>query len=149
MKYGHAVQGQESTKWRATMDQEMDSVRKNKTWRLTNRPVGRRVLKRKWVFKVKDELDQVGNNTMRHKARLCSTGNRQIEGLDFNEKFAPVAKFTTIGCILAMTAANEWELHQMDVKTAFLNGDLYEEVYIQQPEGYVDPTYPDKVCRLL
>jgi len=76
MKYGQAVQGQKSTKWRATMDQEMDSIRKNKTWRLTNRPVGRRVVKRRWIFKVKDELDQVGNNTMRHKARLCFTGNR-------------------------------------------------------------------------
>ena len=76
-------------------------------------------------------------------------GNRQIKGLDFNETFAPVAKFTTIRCILAMTAANGWELHQMDVKTAFLNGDLDEEVYMEQPDGHVDPTYPDKVCRLL
>jgi len=75
-------------------------------------------------------------------------GNRQINGLDFNETFAPAANFTTIRCILAMTAANGWELHQMDVKTAFLNGDLDEEVYMEQPEGYVDPTYPDKACRL-
>jgi len=75
-------------------------------------------------------------------------GNRQIKRLDFSETFAPVAKFTTIRCILAMTAANGWELHQMDVKTAFLNGDLDEEVYTEQPDGYVDPTYPDKVCRL-
>jgi len=76
-------------------------------------------------------------------------GNQQIKGLDFNETFAPVAKFTTIRCILAMTAANGWELHQMDVKTAFLNGDLDEEVSMEQPDGYVDPTYPEKVCRLL
>jgi len=75
-------------------------------------------------------------------------GNRQIKGLDFNETFAPVAKFTTIRCILAMTAANGWELHQMDVKTALLNGDLDEEVYMEQPDGYVDSTHPDKVCRL-
>jgi len=60
-----------------------------------------------------------------------------------------VAKFTTIRCILAMTPANGWELHQMDVKTAFLNGNFDEEVYMEQPDGYVDPTYPDKVCRLL
>jgi len=70
MTYGQAVQGQESTKWRALMDQEMDSIRRNKTWRLTNRPAGCRVLKGKWVFKVKDELDKVGNRTTRHKARL-------------------------------------------------------------------------------
>jgi len=76
-------------------------------------------------------------------------GIRQIKRLDFNETFAPVAKITIIRCILAMTAANRWELHQMDVKTAFLNGDLDEEVYMEQPDGYADPTYPDKVCRLL
>jgi len=87
------------------MDQEMGSIRKNKTWRLTDRPVRRRVLKGKWVFKMKDELDKVGNNTTRHKARLCFMGNRQIKELDFIETFAPVAKFTTMRCILAMTAA--------------------------------------------
>jgi len=75
--------------------------------------------------------------------------NRRIKGLDFNGTFAPVAKFTTIRCILVMTAANGWELHQMDFKSAFLNSDLDEEVYMEQPEGYVDLTYPDKVCRLL
>jgi len=107
------------------------------------------MLKGKWVFKVKDELDKVGNSTTRHKARLCFMGSRQIRRLEFNETFAPVANFTTIRCILAMTAANGWELHQMDVKTAFLNGELDEEVYMGQPEGYVDPTYPEKVCRLL
>jgi len=107
------------------------------------------VLKGKWVYKVKDELDKDGNNTTRHKARLCFMGNRQIKGLDFNETFAPLAKFNTIRCILAMTTANGWELHQMDVKTAFLNGDLDEEVYMEQPEGYVDPTHPEKVCQLI
>ena len=107
------------------------------------------MLKVKWVYKVKNKVDKNRNNTTRHKARLGFIGNRQIKGLDFNETFAPVAKFTTIRCILAMTAANGWEVHQMDVKTAFLNGDLDEEVYMEQPDGYVDPTYPDKVCRLL
>jgi len=93
------------------------------------------VLKGKWVYKVKNEVDKNGNNATRHKARLCFMGNRQIKGLDFNEKFAPVAKFTIIRCILAMTAANGWELHQMDVKTALLSGDLDEAVYMKQPDG--------------
>jgi len=75
--------------------------------------------------------------------------NRQIKGLDYNQTFAPVAKFTTIRCILAMTAANASELHQMDVKTAFHNGDPYEEVYMEQPDGYVDLACPNKVSRLL
>jgi len=131
------------------MDEKMEAIRKNKTWRLTDRPAIRRVLKGKWVYKVKNDVDNNGNHTTRHKARLCFMENRQIKGLDFNETFAPVAKFTTIRCILAMTAANGRELNQMDVKTAFLNGDLDEEVNMEQPDGYVDPTYPHKVCRLL
>jgi len=101
------------------------------------------------VFTVEDELDKVGKNTKRHRARLCFMGNRHIKGLEFNETFAPVAKFTIIRCILEMTAANEWELHRMDVKTAFLNGDFDEEVYMAQPDGYVNQTYSDKVFRLL
>jgi len=92
------------------------------------------------VYKVNNEVGNSGNNTTRHKARLCFMGNRQIKGLDSNETLEPVAEFTTIRCVLAMTAANGWELHQMDVKMAFLNGDLDEEVYIEQPDGYVDPT---------
>jgi len=78
------------------MDEEMEAIRKNKTWRLTDRTASRHVLKGKWVYKVKKEVDKNGNNTTRHKARLCVMGNRQIKGLDFNETFAPVAKFTTI-----------------------------------------------------
>jgi len=131
------------------MDEEMEAICKNKTWRLTDRPASRRVLKGKWVYNIKNEVDKNGTSTTRHKMRLRFMGNRQIKGLDLNETFAPVAKITTIRCILAMTAANGWELHQMDVKTAFLNGDLDEEIYMEQPDVNVDPTYPDKVCRLL
>jgi len=94
--YEQANQGQESAKWQIAMDEEMEAIRKNKTWRLTDRPASRRVLKGKWVYKVKNEVDKNGNNTTRHKARLCFMGNRPIKGLDFNETFAPVAKFTTI-----------------------------------------------------
>jgi len=103
--------------WKMAMDEKMEAIRKNKTWSMTDRPASRRVLKSKWVYKVKNEIDKNGNNTTRHKARLCFMGNRQIKRLDFNETFAPVAKFTTFRCILAITAANGWELHHMDVKT--------------------------------
>jgi len=127
----------------------MEAIRKFKTWRLTDRPASRRVLKGKFYYKVKNEVDMKGKITTRHKARLCFMGNRQIKEPDFDETFVPVAKITTIRCILVMTAGNGWELHQMDVKTAFLNRALDEEVYMEQPDGYVDPTYPDKVCRLL
>jgi len=78
------------------MDEEMEAIRKNKTWRLTDRRASRRVLKGTWVYQVKNEDDKNGDNTTRHKARLCFMGNLQIKGLDFNETFAPVANFTTI-----------------------------------------------------
>jgi len=78
------------------MDKEMEAIRKTKTWRLTDRPASRCVLKGKWVYKVKNEVDKKGNNTTLHMTRLCFMGNRQIKGLDFNETFAPVAKVTTI-----------------------------------------------------
>jgi len=146
--YVQAVQGQESAKWQIALDEEMKAIRQNKTWRLTNRPASRRVLKGKWAYKIKNEVHKNENNKTRHRARLCFMGNRQINGLDFNETFAPAAKVTTILCILAMTAASGWKLHQMDVKTAFLNGDLDKEVSMEQPDGYVNPTYPDKVWRL-
>jgi len=147
--YAQAGQGQEWAKWQIAMDEEMEAIRRNKTWRLTDRPASRRVLKGKWVHKFKNEVDKNGHNTTKQKTRLCFMGNRQVKVLDFNETFAPVAKFTTIRCILAMTAATGWELRQLDVKTAFLNGDLDDEVNMEQPDGYVDPTCPDKGCRLL
>jgi len=131
------------------MDEEMEAIGQKKTWRLTDCPASRRELKGKWVYNVNNEVEKNGNSTTRHKAPLCFMGNLPIRELDFNETFAPVAKFTTIRCILAMRAANGWELHQMDVKTAFLSGDLDKEVYMEQPDGYVDPMYPYKVCRLL
>jgi len=149
LTYVQAVQGQESAKWQIAIDEEMEAIRKNKTWRLTDLPASRRVLQGKWVYKVTNEVDKNGNNTTRHKARLCFMGNRQIKGLDLNKTFAPVANFTTMRCILVMTAANGWELHPMDVETAFLNEDLDEEVYMEQPDGFVDPKYPEQVRRLL
>jgi len=149
MTYVPAVQGQESAKWRTAMDEQMEAIRKNKTWRLTDRPASLRVLKGNWVDKVKNEVEKNGKNTTRHKARLSFSGNWQIKGLDFNVTFAPVAKFTTIQCSLAMTAAIGWELHRMDIKTAFLNGDLEEEVSIEYPDGFVNPTCPYKVCCLV
>jgi len=120
------------------MDQEMEAIRRNPTWRLTNRPVSRRVLKRNWVYKFKREVDKNGNSAARHKTHLCFMGNRQIKGLDFKETFAPAAKSSTIRCILAMTAANECKLSHKNVETASVNGVLEEEVYMEHPDGYVD-----------
>jgi len=115
MTDGKAVQMQEAAKLRNAMDQKVKAIRRNTAWRSTDRAVGRRVLKSKWVYKVKDGLDENGNNTHRHKARLCFMGTRQNKGLNFNDTFARVAKSTSIRFILALTAARVWELQQMDV----------------------------------
>jgi hypothetical protein len=92
-----------------------------------------RVVSSKWVFRIKETVDR---KIERFKARLCTRGISQVHGIDYDETFAPVAKFQSIRIILAITASQDLELDQMDVKTAFLYGELEEEVYMEQPEGY-------------
>ncbi|GKD56078.1 retrovirus-related pol polyprotein from transposon TNT 1-94 [Tanacetum coccineum] len=99
----------------------------------------------KWIYKVK--LDEYGD-VLKNKARLVAKGFRQEEGLDFEESFAPVARLKAIRIFLANVASKNMTDYQMDVKTAFLNGELKEEVYVHQPEGFVDPERPHHVYRL-
>ncbi|GKE27792.1 retrovirus-related pol polyprotein from transposon TNT 1-94 [Tanacetum coccineum] len=99
----------------------------------------------KWIYKVKlDKYDDVLNN----KARLVAKGYRQENGIDFEELFAPVARIEAIRIFIANAASKNMTIYQMDVKTAFLNGELKKEVYVIQPEGFVDPNYPTHVYRL-
>jgi hypothetical protein len=97
------------------------------------------------VYKVKHNAD---GSVSRYKARLVAKGYAQTYGIDYEETYSPVAKMTTIKAIIAMVAAKGWSLHRMDVKNAFLHGDLQEEVYMEHPPGYVDQTHPNLVCRL-
>ena len=96
-------------------------------------PVGRRAIGCKWVFKIKRRAD---GSIDRYKARLVAKGYSQLYGIDFTETFAPVVRFSSLRAILAIAAAADYEIHQMDVKTAFLNGDLDEDIYMEQPEGH-------------
>ena len=131
--------------WRAAMQLEMDAVKENRTWELADLPRGHRAITLKWVFKLKrDEAGKI----IKHKARLVARGFLQQEGVDFDDAYAPVARMESVRLILALAAQKGWCVHHMDVKSAFLNGDLKEEVYVQQPPGFVIPGTEGKVLRL-
>ena len=142
--YQEAVGGEESDLWRKSMDEEMRSLLENGTWELVEKPEGVKPVPMKWVYKIK--RDALGN-VERYKSRLVAKGYLQRQGIDFEEVYAPVSKHTTLRALLAVVAARDLELHQLDVKTAFLNGELEEEIYMQQPQGY-EQGGPGVVCLL-
>jgi hypothetical protein len=131
--------------WIRAMNEELDQIEKNNTWELVPRPENNNVIGSKWVFKNKmNEKGQV----VRNKARLVCKGYAQVEGQDFDETFAPVVRLEAIRMFLAYSYHKNFKVYQMDVKSAFLNGDLEEEVYMEQPEGFSLTDNPNYVCKL-
>ncbi|GJY42557.1 retrovirus-related pol polyprotein from transposon TNT 1-94 [Tanacetum coccineum] len=122
-----------------------ESLTDLQVWELVDKPFGKNVIKLKWLWKNKKDEDQT---VIRNKARLVAKGYAQEEGIDFDESFAPVARLEAVRIFVAYAAHKSFPIYQMDVKTAFLNGPLKEEVYVAQPDGFVDPDHPDKVYRL-
>ena len=140
-----AHKGQHSKQWKEATDAEYSSLLENNTWELVKRPKYRRAIGCKWVFRVKHD----GHGTVeRFKGRLVAQGYSQKYGIDYEETFAPVARFSSIRTLLAYAAEQSLLVHQMDVVTAFLNGDLKEEIYMEQPPGYAKPGQEDLVCKL-
>ena len=135
----------EDPKWRAAMQEELAMIDKNQTWKLVKRPEHKRVIGVKWVFRTKLNADGSIN---KHKARLVVKGYAQIFGVDFFDTFAPVARQDTIRMLLAIAAQKGWKISHLDVKSAFLNGLLEEEIYVEQPEGFVVKGHEDKVYLL-
>jgi hypothetical protein len=127
------------------MKAELDAIIQNKTWEYSDLPADHKAIGLKWVFKVKRDL---AGNVVKHKARLVVKGYSQVQGVDFDDVFAPVARLETVRVLLALAAQGEWEVHHMDVKSAFLNGNLKEDVYVLQPPGFSDPKAPRKVLKL-
>ncbi|XP_034678880.1 uncharacterized protein LOC117909087 [Vitis riparia] len=119
-------------KWKAAVDEEVRELEKNGTWEITDLPRGKKPVGCKWIFTVKYKAD---GNVDRYKARLVAKGFTQSYGIDYQETFAPVAKLNTVRVLLSLAANLDWSLHQLDVKNAFLNGDLEEEVYMDIPAG--------------
>jgi hypothetical protein len=141
--YREAMEGPERANWQKAIGEELFSLVKNNTWSLTKLPPGRRAIASKWVFKKKVNA----NGTIRYKARLVIKGCQQRAGIDFEETFAPVAMLKTVRVLLALAAFYDWEIHHVDVITAFLNPALKEEVYMEQPEGSKHE-HDCRVCKL-
>ncbi|GJS22369.1 retrovirus-related pol polyprotein from transposon TNT 1-94 [Tanacetum coccineum] len=131
--------------WIEAMQEELHQFDRLQVWELVDKPFGKNVIKLKWLWKNKKDEDQT---VIRNKARLVAKGYAQEEGIDFEESFAPVARLEAVRIFVAYAAHKSFLIYQMDVKTAFLNGPLKEEVYVAQPDGFVDPDHPDKVYRL-
>jgi len=126
------------------MNDEMDSLLSNHTWELADLPKEKKALHNKWVYRIKEEPD----GSKRYKARLVVKGFQQKEGVDYTEIFSPVVKMVTIRTVLGLVAQEDLHLQQMDVKTAFLHGDLDEEIYMKQPEGFEIKGKESLVCKL-
>ena len=131
--------------WKEAIQDEMDSIINNNTWELSDLPPGCKALGNRWIFKRKIKVD---GSIDKFKARLVIQGFRQKEGIDYFDTYAPVARTSTIRLLIALAAIHNLVIHQMDVKTAFLNGELDEEIYMKQPEGFVVPGCENKVCKL-
>lgn len=137
-----AMNNDDADKWLTAMNEEIASHEQNNTWSLVDLPAGRKPIKAKWVFKIKT----VENEPVRFKARLVAKGCGQKYGVDYTETFAPVVRHNTIRFLMAMAVKREMKVYQMDVITAFLQGDLNEEIFMLQPEKFNDGT--QRVCKL-
>ena len=143
--FSQALRSGSSQHWKAAMEKEFSSLMKHGTWDLVDLPEDANLVGSKWVYKTKRNAD---GTIDKHKARLVAQGYTQEEGIDYNEVFAPVAKYKSIRTILAIANQLDLEVHQMDVCSAFLNGVLEEDIYMKQPEGFVSEKFPRKVCKL-
>nr|GEY85694.1 Gag-Pol polyprotein [Tanacetum cinerariifolium] len=131
--------------WIESMQEELRQFDRLDVWELVDRPLCTNVINLKWLWKNKRDEE---NTVIRNKSRLVAKGYAQKEGVNFEESFAPVARLEAVRLFIAYAVHNPFTIYQMDVKTAFLYGPLKEEVYVNQPDGFVNPYHPDQVYRL-
>ncbi|GKD19566.1 retrotransposon protein, putative, ty1-copia subclass [Tanacetum coccineum] len=137
--YKAAMLDSESNKWINAMNAEIQSMIDNMVWVLVDLPPGCKTVGSKWIFKKKTDMDGIVHT---YKARLVAKGYTQLYGVDYKETFSPFAEIRAIRILISIAAYYDYEIWQMDVKTAFLNGYLDEDIYMVQPEGFVDPNHP-------
>ena len=139
------INGPDGDKWKEAMQLEIDALLKNGTWDLVPPPSDRNIITNKWVLTKKFDAHGV---LLRLKARLVARGFSQVQGIDFNDTFAPTLKVVPLRLIFAISAGLNLELHHLDIETTFLHGDLDEEIYMEQPPYFIDPKHPYDVCKL-
>ena len=143
--YEEAIKGPESAQWRQAMDEEIRAMKSHKVWTLVKPTSNQKLIKCRWVFRKK--FDQNGD-LKGYKARLVAQGYSQTHGIDYNDTFSPVIRFETLRSIIAYSLKHDLKLQSMDVSSAFLNGNLEEQLYMCQPEGYFDNSKSNYVCKL-
>ena len=143
--YEEALEDVDVQEWKKAMDREMESMGSNSVWSLIESPKGVKPIGCKWIYKRKRGLD---GKVETFKARLVAKGYTQKEGIDYDETFSPVAMLKSVWILLVVAAALDYEIWQMDVKTAFLNGELEEDIYMQQPKGFIALGQEHMVCKL-
>eukprot|EP00253_Pinus_taeda_P004894 PITA_04894 len=144
-RFQEAIEGSKSDKWKAAMKDEMMALGKNDTWDLVELPKDMNTVGCKWVFKLKRAVNDTED---RYKARLVAKGFSQKADIDFHEIFSPAVKIVSVKIVLALVALLDLELQQLDVKTAFLHGDLDEEIYMEQLEGFFQHRNEKFFCKL-
>lgn len=143
--YSDAMECADAHFWKIAIQEEYDSLMSNKTWYLTPLPINCKPIKTRWFFTFKQGTQ---DSPPRYKARLVAKGFSQRPGIDFEETFSPVVEHDTLRVILSLVATLDLEMSQLDVQTAFLYGEIEEEIYLQQLEGYVQAGQENSVCRL-
>ncbi|KAH9650410.1 retrovirus-related pol polyprotein from transposon RE2 [Citrus sinensis] len=133
------------SKWLQAIKEEYDALIKNNTWTLVPRQADQHVVRNKWVYRIKYNID---GSVAKYKARLVAKGFQQVAGVNYFETFSPVVKSATIRVILSLAVMNQWRIRQVDVNNRFLNGELTEEVFMSQPDGFIDTQRYDFVCKL-
>ncbi|KAF3660091.1 hypothetical protein FXO37_13667 [Capsicum annuum] len=144
--FKEAMSSSDSSFWKEAINSEIDSILSNHTWELVDLPPGNKPSGSKWIFERKTKTD---GTIEKYKARLVVKGFKQKEGLDYFDTYSPVTRITSIRMLISLVAVYGFEIHQMDVKTAFLNGELEEEIYMEQPESFVVPGKGNKMCKLI
>ncbi|KAL0399091.1 UNVERIFIED_CONTAM: Retrovirus-related Pol polyprotein from transposon RE1 [Sesamum radiatum] len=137
------MQAKGRLEWESTMKDEIVALEKNNTWTVVDLPKGKRAIGSKWVYKVKLNPD---GSVDRYKARLVAKGYNQVEGVDYIDRFSPVAKAVTVRTLLAVASSYAWPIHKVDINNAFLHGFLEEDIYMLPPDGYSVPA--GQVCKL-